>query len=408
LLPAAALLVCSGGARAAPAGEPSSVGERFNEMNRPQGMLVEGWQVRPSLALRGGYDDNITLRRGDGPASSELASRIAIDADQGVGPYLFALTGAVERTWYPESPENDATEIEARAAAVFDGMTFKLHGSLAYLQGVERTIDNGIFVDGVFEPYETRSEFRRIPLEVGVDYVSRVDLKATAQIAAVDYDRQTTASGLSVPQDFRRGYESEVRIRGSYEVYPGLSAFAETATTMGRYKDEQGDRDVWRLVAGGEFEFTRLLLGEVSAGYTQLSLANGGETSGFTYGGRIHWFATELVSFTLSAERRFDAEVATTGLGVTTATPVLHDFISLRAEWEPLRQLLLYAQASYDEKQHEQLGQTDDFTSLGAGATYALTSTVRLVADGSYEFGTSSFSNDVERYRITIGGMAVY
>jgi hypothetical protein len=408
-LPAAALLAwAGGGGKAARADEPNNVGERFNEMNKAPGLVVDGWQVRPSLSLRGGYDDNITLRRGEGPGSSEFAIRGAIDADQGSGPYLLSLDGAVEQTWYPESRENDATEVEVRAGAVFDGRPFKLHGSLAYLEGVERAIDNGIFVDGVFEPYEKRPEFRRIPLEIGVDYVSRVEVKVAAQITAVDYETQTTASGLNVPQDFRRGYESEVRIRGSYEIYPGLALFAETADTMGRYDDSQGDRDTWRVVAGAEFEFTRLLLGEASAGYTQLSLANGGETSGFTYGGRIHWFATELVSFTLSAERRFDGEVTTTGSGVTSATPVTHDLISLRAEWEPLRQLLVYAQAGYDQQEHEQLGQTDDFTSIGAGATYALTSTFRLVMDGSYEFGTSNFSSDVERYRIAIGGVAVY
>lgn len=409
MLPAAALLAwAGGGSHAARADEPNNVGERFRELNRPQGLLIEGWQVRPSLLLRGGYDDNITLRRGDGPASSEFAIRGAIDADQGVGPYLLSLAGAVEQTWYPESRDDDATEIEVRAAAVFDGRPFKLHGSLAYLQGVERAIDNGIFVDGVFEPYEKRPEFRRIPVEIGVDYTSGIELKGTLQVTAVDYETQTTLSGLSVPQDFRRGTESELRIRGSYEVYPGLSFFGETATTWGRYRDSQGDRDAWRVATGSSFEFSRLLLGEASAGFTQLSLPNGGETSGFTYGARIHWFATELVSLTLNAERRFDGEVTTTALGVTSATPVTHQLISLRAEWEPLRQLLLYAQAGYDQEQRDQLGQTNDFTSLSAGATYALTRTFSLVADASYEFGTSDFSNDVERYRIAIGAIAAY
>jgi hypothetical protein len=409
LLPAAALLVwAGGGGHAARADEPNNVGDRFHETNKSPGLLIDGWQVRPTLLLRGGYDGNITLRRGDGPASSEFALRGAIDADRGDGPYLLSLDGAVEQTWYPESRENDATEIEARASAVFDGRPFKLHGSLAYLQGVERAIDNGIFVDGVFEPYEKRPEYRRIPVEVGIEYKSGIELKGTLQIAAVDYETQTTTSGLSVPQNFRRGTESEVRVRGSYEVYPGLSFFGETATTWGRYRDSQGDRDAWRIAAGSSFEFSRLLLGEASAGFTQLSLPGGGETSGFTYGARMHWFASELFSLTLNAERRFDGEVVTTGLGVTSATAITHELINLRAEWEPLRQVLVYAQAGYDQEEHALAGQTDDFTAISAGLIYALTSSLRLVVDGSYEFGSSDVSEDIERHRVTIGALATY
>lgn len=395
--------------RAALADEPESVGERFSWTSRPDGLVVEGWEVRPSISASAGYDDNITLTRGGGPSSSELSLRSMMEAVRNIGPYVLNLDAAIGQIWYPGSPDNDVTEVDVRAAAAFDASPVALRGAVSFLQGAEKTIDNGIFVDGVFEPYTTRAEYRRVPFEAGIEYdISRFQFAGGLQVTAVDYERQTTASGLGVSQDFRSGWEGEFRIRAGHETHPGLSFFAEAATRLGRYRDRQGDRDAWRLAAGAEFEFSRLLLGEASAGYTQLSLIDDAETSGFTYHARLHWFVDDLVSLTFGTERRIDGEVVTTSSGVTSAAAVNHDAINLRAEWEPLRRLFVYAQTGYEQNVREQAGQTDEFTSLGWGATYVLTSSSKLTVDATHEFGTSDFSSDIERHRVSLGLTAAF
>lgn len=404
-----ALLASAGGAHAAPPDRPQSVGERFNWVNRPQALVVDGWEVRPSLTAGGGYDDNITLTGDDGPSSSELFLRAAMDAGRGIGAYWLTLNAAFGQTWYPEASENDATEANVRAAALYDAKPFTMHSAVSYLQGVEREIDNGIFVDGVFEPYTTRAEFRRVPFEAGFTYdIARVVFEGGLRVSAVDYETLTTTSGLSVPQDFRSGWEGEVRFRGGYEATPDLAFFAEAATATNQYRDSQGDSDTWRVVVGSAMEFTRLLIGEVSAGYGATSLNAGGETSGFTYRARLNWFVSELVSLTLNGERRFEAEVVTTSTGVTSAVPLTHDVINLRAEWEPLRRLYVHAQAGYEEERNESVSRIDDLTSINAGAAYVFDSSWRLAVDGTYEFGTSGFSSDVERHRVVLGLTAAF
>ena len=239
-----ALLASAGGALAAPADRPQSVGERFNWVNRPQAIVLDGWEVRPSLAAGAGYDDNITLTRDDGPSSSELSLRAAVEAGRGIGATWLTLNGAIGQTWYPEASENDATEANVRAGALHDAKPFTMHGALAYLQGVERAIDNGIFVDGVFEPYTTRAEFRRVPFDAGFTYdIARVVFEGGLHIGAVEYETLTTTSGLSVDQDFRSGWEGRARFRAGYEVTPDLAFFAEAAGETGQYRDAQGDSD---------------------------------------------------------------------------------------------------------------------------------------------------------------------
>lgn len=391
------------------AAEPQSVGERFNRNNRPDGLTLDGWDVRPSVSAGAGYDDNITLSRGDGPSSPELSLGSSVEANRNLGPYVLDLDAVVRQFWYPDSRDNELTEVDVRAAARFESNPIDVHGAVSFLQGADRTIDNGIFVDGAFESYTTRAEYRRVPFEAGIEYdISHFKLASDLRIDAVDYEEQTTASNLSVSQDFRSGWEGALRIRGGYETHPGLSFFAETAATTGRYRDSQGDRDAWRIVGGAEFEFSRLLLGEVSAGYTQLSLIDDAKTSGFAYRAGLHWFVNELVSLSLSGERSIDGEVATTSGGVTSVAAVTNDTIRLRAEWEPLRRVFVYAQSSYEERVRERNGQTDAFTSFGLGAAYVLTSSLTLTVDGSHEFGTFDYSSDIERHRVSVGLIAAF
>ena len=406
----AALGWTPGVASAAPNSEPVSVGDRFDALNRTEPVTVDGWRLWPTALLQAGYDDNITLTRGAGPSSSELGLRGTIDAERAVGQYTLNTHASLGQVWYPDAPRNDETDVDAGGLVAYGVKEqLRLHGALAFQQDTDRSIDNGIFVDGVFDPYTTRATYRRVPFEAGFEHQGTVlGLSGRAQFAAVEFDTLTTQSGLDIDQDFRSGWEGELSFRSGFRVTPGASLFAETAALRRRYRDSQADRDTWRVAAGGEVEFTRLIVGEASAGYTEQSLPGGVETSGFTYGARIHWFLSELFSLSLNAERSLDAEIVTTASGTTSALPISHDIARLRAEWEPERRLLIYGQLGYEQESRETAGQTDELTSIVAGATYVLTDSVKVLLGGEVQFGKSDIANDINRRHVTIGVAAAY
>ncbi len=397
-------------AYAAPEQAPVGVGDRFNTMHLAPGFAVEGWEVRPGAELRAGYDDNITWASDRAPSSAEFSLRGSIDASQQMGPYALGVSALLRQTWYPDAPDDDKTEANLRASLSADlAPRLVLKGSTSFEAGVETGITNGIVVDGVFDPYTKRATFRRIPLETQVDYsLGRIGLRGDVRLAAVDYDDLTTRSGLRVSQDFRNGFEGEVGLRGSYEVYPDLAAFADVREGARRYEDSNGDSDTLRAVIGGSVEFTRLLVGEAYVGYAGQSFPGGGETSGLSYGAQLHWFARELLSFTFDASREFRAEVDTTAAGVTSAIAVTHDLVSLRAEWEPLRRLLVYAQAGYEQEERDSVNRSDELVSLIVGASYVLTGNLNLEFEYEREDGSSNFAGNFERNRVTLGVAAAY
>ena len=397
-------------ARAADAQDTVSVGDRFNALHLAPGFAVEGWDVRPSASLRGGYDDNITSTSSNVASSAAMEMRGSIDASQQMGPYALAGSALLKHTWYLDAGDNNATEGNLRGAVAIDlAPQLVLRGSAALAVGVEGGSSNGIVVDGVFDYYDKRDQFRRVPLDAAVEYhIGRIGLRGSLHLEAVNYAAQTTRSGLRIAQDFRNGWEGEAALRGSYEVYPHLSAFVDVRDGARRYADANGDSDTWRAVAGGSVELTRLLIGEAYAGYAGQSFPNGGERTGLSYGAQLHWFATPLLSLTLDASREFRAEVDTTAAGVTSAIAVTQDAVSLRGEWEPWRRLLVYAQAGYTRQERASVDRSDELVSLIAGATYLLTGELNLQFEYEFEGGNSNFSGDFTRNRLTLGVAAAY
>jgi opacity protein-like surface antigen len=109
-----------------------------------------------------------------------------------------------------------------------------------------------------------------------------------------------------------------------------------------------------------------------------------------------------LLTIVAEARRDFGAAVEKFG-GVSLAVPTTHDAFSLRAEFEPLRTLMVFAEASYEQDRRDGPSREEDLWSFGAGANYALTANLRLEAEFNYWVGSSNFSGDFDRSRLSIG-----
>jgi hypothetical protein len=212
---------------------------------------------------------------------------------------------------------------------------------------------------------------------------------------------------LVIEQGFREGFESELRGRAVYDVHPLAGVFAEVSANLRRYDDSDADNDIWRSVFGAKFEVTRLLVGEVRAGFAEQSFPGGATASGFVYGASLRWFADEMLSITLEAEQDFGADVERLG-GLTFAVPTSHDAYKLRAEMELLRPLFMVLEASFEDNRRERSSRAEDLLTLSAGATYAVTRNLRLEAQYGYTLGTSNFSGNFDRSRVSLGVTTTY
>ena len=113
------------------------------------------------------------------------------------------------------------------------------------------------------------------------------------------------------------------------------------------------------------------------------------------------------MSFTLEGRRDFGAERTNlVALGSTT-TPVTRDLVRLRAEYEPLRQMLISAEIGYASDTYEGQDRTDERFFAGAGLEYVFTPNVRFNVDYRYEESSSPVagksSNNVVYLGVTTG-----
>ena len=390
---------------------PESVGERFNQNNAAPGAQIGPWTVTPTAALRGGYDDNVTTVPDDAQASPFVQLRGRVDAVNADGPNEVAAYAQIEQTWFTDAPDLD--HFDASGGLSFRAQVsdyVRIRGSIG-LASVEEedSSDEGVIIGGSFDPYVDLARYISVPASLGVTFdTGRWYVTANGDISYQDHDDRVTRGGVTVNQDFRSGTIADLSGRAGWRFSPATSVFVEGGYNIQRFKDETADSDGWRAVAGAQFEFSRLLTGEVFAGYASQSYPGSGEVNGLTYGASLNWFVTDLVSLQLRARRDFGAERTAIIGGLTETSPVTRDSITLRAEYEPLRQLLISTELGWRSAEYDSQNRTDTSLLAGLGAEYVFSPNFRLGLDYRYEETSSDVAGDSTSNVISLGLTAGY
>lgn len=410
---AIATLCLSAAPNFAQASEPESVSARFESENRATGLAMSGWEVRPSSELRGGYDSNANQVSDAPQGSPTIALRGGIEAARQLGASELSASVAVEQTWITDLPEQDTLTAGADLrGALYIGDQTTLRGAVGVERGAEaaQTAENGLIDGGSLDPYENRPRFTRVPATLAVSQdVGRFFWDAELATTWSKFDTLSTLSGVTVPQDFRNGWDHSATARLGVRIAEGYGLFARAEANVRRFDDPSADNDGFTIAGGVEFELTRILMGEITAGWARQAYAVSGEAnSDFIYGAGLTWFVNPLLSLTLDAQRAFTAEQNVDALGAATSVPVLQDGVRLTAEFEPLRQWLITGRAKYVQTSSETGARDSELLEFGLGSAWAMTRTLRLNAEYAYSASEASFSGDLVRNLVTIGIVASY
>lgn len=391
--------------------EPESVGERFRRNNNPAGLRLGPWEVTPDATLRGGYDDNVTTVAEDAVASPIVELRGRVDVVNRDGADSFTAFAEVRQTWVTDATDLDRFDASGGIAADYQVSEYvRIRGAIGVNYAAEADdAGEGIIVGGVFDPFVDLSEYLAVPASIGVSVdTGRWFVTASGQMVWSDFEDRTTRSGVIINQDYRNGYIGDVSLRAGWRLTPATGLFVEGGYNLQRFRDENADSDGWRAVAGAEFELTRLLTGDIFAGYAAQSFTGGDEVTGLTYGASLNWFPTELISVHLAARRDFTAEQTVLDAGIARTSPVTRDSVGLRVEYEPLRQFLITAQGGWSQSSYEGQDRTDQRFYAGLGLEYVFTPNFRLNLDYRYEDSASDVSGDATRNVIMLGVSARY
>ena len=224
------------------------------------------------------------------------------------------------------------------------------------------------------------------------DKFGRFSLALHGSIDRTGYQSATLSNGTIDDVASDNFSDTGVKLRGAYQASPEFSPFIEAATDARRYDhaiDANGyarNSTGWSASFGASVEVTRLITGEVSAGYAhrRYSDARLAPVRGPIVSASLIWSPTPLTTVTLNA---------TSGINDSTiagASSAMTRTVALDIAHRLLRNFLLGANAGYTTDKYNGVTQSDSTAIFGARAEYDIGRDIVLKATASRRLYKSS------------------
>ncbi len=364
------------------------------------GIVLGSFLLLPSFTLGAEYNDNIFAEETDERADLFFTASPAVSLQSDWGRHALGVYAAAVVNRYldntREDNENFSLTMDGRVDVTRDTNIFAGAG-IELLHEDRGSPDD---VNG-----EVPTEFSVAGAQIGVlQNWARVSARADARVRQFDYD-DVPAAGAVINNDDRDRTEFEGSLRGAYEILPGYEAFIEGRLISRNYDDPvddagfQRDSDGYNVNAGVAIDITGLVFGDFFAGYWSQDYEDPsfGASDSLSLGADINWNVTPLTTLRLGVARSIE-ETTLVGAASFTATR-----ISLSADHELLRNLLLNADVTGTRNDYENIERTDDIVSLSVGVTYLMSRYVHLSAGYSFAMRDSDAAGfDYDRNSVII------
>ena len=191
--------------------------------------------------------------------------------------------------------------------------------------------------------------------------------------------------GNTVDEQFRNGTVATLNGRFGYHISPIIYTFIEPSVNRQRYEASRLNSEGYRVVAGVGSDRISLFNGEFYAGYASQRFDDPaiGSVSIPVVGGRLSWYPTRFLTFTLTADRTFSTSdfntnglapgtVTNTGPGLLPGSATTATTAKLRADWDFTQRFSFNASISDVHLDYLDSVRKDDLLSLVAGVTFKI------------------------------------
>jgi hypothetical protein len=332
------------------------------------GVRVGSFDVKPSIEIYGGYDDNplrLTTPRGSG--FTLFDARVTTQSNWSRHEMQSELRGAFTDYWQLEN--NDRPEAEGRLRGRIDVTSqsrIELEGRAALTTEAAGTPDS---ITSAKRPpnvylFEGQAGY--------VQRFNRAEIGLRGEVGRNKYQSAELISGGTLDLSDRNYTSYGMALRGSYEMTPGVKPFLEAEMDRRVFDHkvdftgvERGSRG-WAARAGVEFGREGLLTGSASVGYAQRQYDDPtlDDISGLLVDASLVWHATALTKVTLRAE----SEIGETTLA--GASGVFTHAASVTIDHAFRRWLIGTVSVAYGMDEYQGAGRTDERWALGAALTY--------------------------------------
>jgi len=370
-------------------GQNESVAQRARPDYDPLGLRVRSFLVRPSVTSDVAYLDNV------------FAEDTGVDNDVVIGV----------RSNLDVSSQWSRHALRGRFRS--DSLFFTQFGSedrTTYTGDVEGRLDLGrstiLGAGGVFRRDVAGRTSPETPLAsldlvqsnargayvFGSHEFNRLRLSGRLERTTFNFNDITTVSGITLSLEDRERVEYRAIGRADYGLSPDTSFFFEGGwnrrdfdliPASGVERSSSGQT----FLAGVSTDISRLIRGEFSVGYLRqdFEAANVNVVGGVATRVRLEYFPTRLTTFSFVADRQIQ------DTGVDSGAGLVQTDLTLRADHELRRNVILNVGGGYNRQGFRGLDRTDQFVNAEIGARYLINR--KLTLGGSYRYDNGRTDN---------------
>ncbi len=338
----------------------------------PVGLRVGAFTVRPAVEIGGGYDNNPgRLPERKGSTVWKVAPELQIQSEWTRHQFLLDWRGSY--TWYPRQDAYDKPSAALKAQSRIDINSETTANLEARFNLDADSPGNPNVPSDVASPptYTTLGGTAGLTRRF-----NRLEVTAKASGDRRRYDDARLNDGTALSLDDRNYDQYGGSLRAAFEISPGIKPFVEAGIDRRKHETiaQERDSDGLTLRAGAQFELTRRLTGEISAGTLRREYkdASFGELRGTLLDGSLTFHASPLTAWKLEMLTTVDESVLP---GVSGA---LKRDVNLQVDHSFRRWLIGTLKFGYGVDDYEGLDREDERYFASAGLTYKLSRAVWL------------------------------
>ena len=356
-----------------------SVLERRRPEYSPEPIQLGTLELMPHMAIGAGFDDNLYAQPDDRTDDAYLRIRPRFTLVRPSPDLKLSLDGELDLLRYADRTSENATQYHLDAGALY---------TISTADKLDVTLRHGRYSQERVSPDSPTQAARpiRFALTGGTatftHVFNRLRLRGVVDVENRNYRDSETPAGDSIDQDFRDHTIYTGTAIGEYALSPSIALFVAGSVNQRDYRERMGevaarDSTGFDIAAGASFELGRKARGSLRLGYLAQDYRSEQfeDVSGFLVRGELAYFLTPLVTITATVDR------GVRETGVNGATGYLATDMSLRADYELLRNLILSAGVDLEQRDFNDIDRRDDRWTWRANASYLVSRRIALRVD---------------------------
>lgn len=336
-------------------------------------------ELMPRIAVGAGYDDNLFAQPNDeiGDAYVRIRPRFSLVRPS---PNLkLSLDGELDLLRYADRSSENTTQYSVNAGALY---------TISRSDTLNLTARHGRYSQERVSPDSPTQASRPVRFTVNggtatyTHVFNRLRVRGVVDVENRNYRDSLTPGGEEIDQDFRDHTTYTGTAIGEYALSPSVALFVAGSVNKRDYRERIGpvaarDSKGFDLAAGASFELGRKARGSLRLGYLHQDYrpTEFEDVSGFLVRGELAYFLTPLVTVTGTIDRGVKET------GVSGATGYLATNMTLRADYELLRNLIISAGGELEKRDFNNIDRRDDRWTWRGSASYLVSKRMALRFD---------------------------